>query len=407
MEFPQSRQMSWRTVYYATWASIGVLILVGVALWGIGRLAGAIAPFGIAFLFVFLMQGAVARLVQRGVGRSAAVAACFAVGFLVVSLALVFIVPVVTRQLVSFARDIHQYRAQVQSVIDQVLASRLFGDLSDMTVPDMLKDAAETLSLAGADLFVDAGNLVARGIVSTGTGLATIVFDLFLGTVIAYWTLRDLPKIRAELRVLAGDKYEDDLENLLSTVGRVVGGYLRGQTVASLVTGLLAGIGLAIIGVPYALVLGLITFVLNYVPYVGPIISAGLAGLMGLFIGWPQALVAIGIVIAAQQVTDLFITPRVMSDQVDLHPTLVIFSLLVGGVLLGFWGMILAIPVAATTKGLFVYYWEARTDRSLASEDGALFRAAPQSDGDDDLDGGVTPQERAIEVPNDDEGAGT
>ena len=72
------------------------------------------------------------------------------------------------------------------------------------------------------------------------------------------------------------------------------------------------------------------------------------------------------IVIAAQQVTDLFITPRVMSEQVDLHPTLVIFSLLVGGTLFGFSGMLFAIPVAATGKGLFVYYYEQRTKRQLA-----------------------------------------
>ena len=69
-----------------------------------------------------------------------------------------------------------------------------------------------------------------------------------------------------------------------------------------------------------------------------------------------------------------FVTPRVMSDQVDLHPMLVIFSLLVGGTLFGFWGMLFAIPVAATGKALFVYYYERRTQRQLATEDGALFR---------------------------------
>ncbi len=76
----------------------------------------------------------------------------------------------------------------------------------------------------------------------------------------------------------------------------------------------------------------------------------------------------------AQNVTDTFITPRVMSDQVDLHPILVIFSLLVGGSLFGIAGMLFAIPVAATGKGLFVYYYEQRTQRQLVTEDGALFK---------------------------------
>jgi hypothetical protein len=73
-----------------------------------------------------------------------------------------------------------------------------------------------------------------------------------------------------------------------------------------------------------------------------------------------------------------------MSAQVDLHPTLVIFSLLVGGSLFGIPGLIFAIPIAATGKGLFVYYYEQRTDRPLASQGGALFRD-PKCDPDEEL----------------------
>ena len=99
------------------------------------------------------------------------------------------------------------------------------------------------------------------------------------------------------------------------------------------------------------------------------------------------AVLAIAVVIGAQQLTDLFVTPRVMSEQVDLHPVLVIFSLLVGGTLFGFWGMTFAIPVAATVKGLFVYYYERKTNRSLASEDGAFFSSTQcDDDADEDCD---------------------
>ncbi len=384
MESNQGRLVRWRTLAYGAWAVIGVLVIMAVALWAIGRISGALVPFGLAFVFVFLTQGLVAALEARGMKRGVAVTACFAGAFVLVSLVVVFVFPLVGRELISFARAIPAYRDQAQAFIDGLLASRLLGDLRGIVVPVWLEDAASTISRSAAQVFVNIGNAIARGIVSTGSGLATVVFDLFLGAIIAYWTLRDLPKIRAELRVLAGDQYEDDLENLLSTVGRVVGGYLKGQTIASLVTGGLAGIGLAVIGVPYALVLGFLTFVLNYVPYIGPLVSGLVASVVGLFVGWPQALGAIAVVVAAQQLTDLFVTPRVMSEQVDLHPTLVIFSLLVGGALSGFWGMILAIPVAATAKGLFVYYWERRTNRSLATEDGALFRSSACGDGDAD-----------------------
>jgi len=213
-------------------------------------------------------------------------------------------------------------------------------------------------------------------------------FDLFIGIVVAFWLLKDLPTMQKEFVRLAGPRFEDDAENLVVTIDHMVGGYLKGQTIASLVTGAIVAIGLAIIGVPYALVLGLLTFILNYIPYIGPFIAGVAAAVVGLFVSPLTALLAIVIVVAAQQLTDTLVTPRVMSAQVNLHPTLVIFALLVGGTLFGITGMLFAIPVAATGKGLFVYYYERRTKRSLEREDGALFRAAPgeceEGESDDD-----------------------
>ncbi len=90
--------------------------------------------------------------------------------------------------------------------------------------------------------------------------------------------------MREEVLLIAGPKFEDDAELLIGTVNRVVGGYLKGQTIASLATGTLATIGLAIFHVPYALVLGILTVFLNYIPYVGPFIAGFVAGLVGLFV---------------------------------------------------------------------------------------------------------------------------
>ena len=96
--------------------------------------------------------------------------------------------------------------------------------------------------------------------------MVTGFFDIFIALVIAYWALKDLPKIREEILLIAGPKFEDDAELLIRTVTKVVGGYLKGQTIASLTTGTLATIGLAIFHVPYALVLGILTFVLQLHP---------------------------------------------------------------------------------------------------------------------------------------------
>lgn len=369
----------WRTTAFAVWAVIGILLLLAATALALARMSPALAPFILAFVFVFALQGPVRRLEDGGMPRGWAVAFWFLLFFTVLSFAIVFIAPPIGRELLAFSEAIPGLLEEGQKLLEQAQQQ-----VSAIVLPDWVSRAAVSVAESLSGLLVSWSNSIATAVLSAGSGFATVVFDVFLAVIISFWTLKDLPKIRAELRTLAGDRYEDDLENLLSTIGRMVGGYLKGQTVASIVTGFAVGVGLAILGVPYALVLGIITFVLNYVPYIGAFISGLIAATVALiFNGWVAALIAIAIAVLAQNLTDSLVTPRVMSEQVDLHPTLVIFSLLVGGTLFGFWGMILAIPVAATAKALFVYYWERKTSRQLATEDGALFRA-PTCDPEDE-----------------------
>ncbi|NTW29068.1 MAG: AI-2E family transporter [Coriobacteriia bacterium] len=366
---PEQRYSKWRTTAVIAWGSIGILVLIGAALVGMSHIVNALVPFALALLFAFLMRSPINALVSRGWSRGLAALTCILTVFIVIGGVLTFVIPPIGRQTVAFVGDIPKYLTQVENLIASLSARFTLA-----TLPTWVSDISTAISDQMSGVALAAGNGIAKGVVSAGSTMATGVFDIFIGFVIAYWILRDLPKIRQELAVLAGPKYERDLEHALATISRVVGGYLKGQTIASLVTGTLATIGLAILGVPYALVLGLMVFILNYVPYIGPMISALVAGLVGLLVGPWVGVGAVAVVVVAQNVTDNFVTPRVMSEQVDLHPTLVIFSLLVGGALFGIPGMVLAIPVAATAKGLFVYYYERKTERSLVSDDGALFR---------------------------------
>jgi len=375
------RLARWQTRFFTAWAAIGTIVLLSAALWGLSRISAALLPFLLAFLFVFLLRAPVAWLVGRGMTRSIAVVACYAGALVVLTVAGIFIFPSVGRQIAAFAEDAPAYIDQIQTFVEDMQQT-----FSDIVVPVWLSQSVRSIASSLTDIVVGLGDALAQGLLAAGSGLATFVFDAFIALVLAYWILKDLPKMRDEITVLAGRKYEDDVENLLDTLVRVVGGYLRGQTIASLVTGFIATVGLAIIGVPYALVLGIITFIFNYIPYIGPWIAGLIAALVALIVSPLTAVLAIGVVILAQQLTDNLVTPRVMSEQVDLHPTLVIFSLLVGGTLFGILGMIMSIPVAATGKGLFVYYFERKTRRSLTTEDGALFRS-PGSDEDEDDDG--------------------
>lgn len=354
------------------WAIIGWVIVVLGVLWLLGRISGALAPFFVGGIIALTLRGPVATLERKGLPRSAAVALSYVTAIAVLAVVGAFVVPALGAQLQQFLHDFPGYYGDVSAWWNNLL-----GQAQSVVLPDWVRKGIESLvSTVGAQLTKWASSL-AGGVISVGQSAATTVFDLVLGLVVGFWTLKDLPKVRDEVIDLFGEARRAEAEVVLETVLRVLGGYVRGQLIVSAVTGTLVAIGLSIIGVPYALILGIMSGLLNIIPYVGPAIGALVAATVGMFVSPLTALLAIVAVFAAQQITDIFITPRVMSEQVDLHPLLVIFSLLVGGTLAGFWGLLLAIPVAAISKGLFVYYFEKHTKRTLGSEDGALFRTRP------------------------------
>lgn len=381
MVTPEARYARWRTTATIVWSVIGALILLGAALWLFGKIAGAFTPFVIAFLFVFLLNVPVRALDRRGMSRGIATALCLGAGILLIAGIITFLVPTISRQAAAFAQNAPTYLASAERMIEAQQAR-----FSTVVVPAWVTTVVSSSSSQLSQAAVRVGNGLAGSIVNAGGGLASGVLSFMLAMVIAFWALKDLPKLREEIGLLAGPKYGQDVDHLMATITRVVGGYLKGQTIASLCTGLIAGIGFAILGIDYAIVLGVLTVILNYIPYIGPFVAGLIAALVALItVGPLAALLAIAVVVIAQNVTDNLITPRIMAEQVDLHPILVIFSLLVGGTLYGIVGMLFAIPVAATLKGLFVYYYEQRTDRQITTEDGALFRS-PACDPEDGTD---------------------
>lgn len=364
------------------WATIGWLILAAGVFWILRLVMPALVPFMMGAIIVLMLRTPVSLLEERGIKRAFAVGICYLVTLGALTLVSAFIVPAIVDQLQQFTTDMPRYYR-----LAEAWWSGLQGQVEAVVLPQWIRsgitDAVSSISSSIAKW----ASTLAGGVLSFGQSAATFLIDFVLAFVIGFWALKDLPQVRGDIMRLVGEHRRSEAEMIAETVLRVLGGYVRGQLVVSAVTGVLVWIGLALLGVPYALVLGLLTGILNVVPYVGPFIGGVSAAIVGLFVSPLIGLGAIGIVLGAQQLTDMFVTPRVMSEQVDLHPLLVILSLLVGGTLFGFWGLILAIPVAAIIKGLFVYYYEKHTDRVLATEDGVLFRSRST----DDDSGGACP----------------
>jgi predicted PurR-regulated permease PerM len=310
-------------------------------------------------------------LERRGLNRTLAVIACYLAAVAAVAVLLTFIVPPIYTQIGAFVAALPDYARKAYTLWDQMIVHPRSG----VAAPSWLQTVALSLrdqAVAGAGRW---SSVLAETAVSTGGSIAGGVIGFVLALIIGFYTLVDLPRLRDEVMLLAGPEWRDEMVRVFATVTRVLGGWLKGTLIQSTVVAVLLTVLLWVVGVrDYALAIGVLGGMFNVVPYVGPVLTAVLAAGAGLFVGGLTPLWAIAAVFAVQQFDSLFMAPRIMGDQVDLHPLLVMLALLVGATLFGVPGMVLSVPVAAIIKGLFVYWFEKRTSRQICTDDGALFR---------------------------------
>ncbi len=366
----------WSRVFTVTWSLVGIGVLLVAAGWVLGKISTALVPFVLAIILVFLFRGPVESLERRGVKRGLAVGICYLVSLVVFGVILGFLIPALVEQVREFVEAFPGYYERASEMFFE-----LQGRYETLIVPPWLEDALANLQDTITRQSAEWSRLLAKEIFSVGGSALSALVTTVVSLVVGFWILKDLPAINKEMLLLAGPRRRDEAAVVIATVSRVLGGYLRGMFTISLVTGVIVALGLSIIGVPYSLVIGLLALVLNFIPWIGPTLTAIIAGIAAAFVSPLHILGAVAICLGAQQVTEYFVQPRVMSENVDLHPLLVIFSLLAGSALFGLPGLLLGIPVAAIGKGLFVYYFEKYTDSKLTTEGGALFRA--RQDGDE------------------------
>jgi predicted PurR-regulated permease PerM len=349
-----------------------LLIIVGAMLY-VAR--AALLPYILGLVVAYLVLPFVnwlerrmpSRFRERGLARPLSILLVYLVGVAVLAGVIAFLVPVIGAQV----KDLWAARAELIGSASDLIQNLMARYQSD--VPDRVRQAIEdNLSQMSGRI----AGMVQDGLTQTVSAVTSTISFVLGFIVVPFWLfyiLNDQIKVSAGLMNLVPARFEDDVRNLLRISDDVFSAYIRGQLLLCLFIGVMATVGLMIVDVPYALVLGLVAGVFELIPFIGPLLGAVPGVIVAALVSWPTAGWAVLVFFIIQQVENLFLVPRISGHSVRLHPALVMVVLVVGNEAAGLWGMLLAVPVTALIRDVFKYLYLRISDEAV-SPDEALGR---------------------------------
>ncbi|BBM68893.1 AI-2E family transporter [Rhodothermus marinus] len=344
--------------------SVRALLLSGgflLLFWLLSQLRVVLIPFVVAYLLAYLSNPLVDLLERRlHVPRwvSALTVTVLVVGALAAILLL--LIPTIVGQLVELIRQMLNsvgelrrwlYENPLLDRLEEVLPIDRQALIQQFTtfLQQQLNALTQSLPDALATVAQSIGSLL---------GALTVLAIL---PMLIFYTLKDYPKLRDALISLFPK--HNGRRDYLMYAGTVVGNYLRGQLLISLIAAFNVSVALLIFDVPFGLLIGLLAGVLNLIPNLGAVLTNIIALLIALLFGDPpllDAVIVTGVLLGQGLLEASVLSPHILSHQVGLHPVLILLSLFVFGYFLGAFGLLIAVPTTAILVGFYQSYREAR-----------------------------------------------
>ena len=321
---------------------LAALVAAVVALY---VLRGILLPFVAGLALAYLLDPIADRIERTGVGRLGATLLILVVFVLVFILVLMLVVPLLFGQVEAFIDRLPQYVAKLQALAVEKggpLFERFGGtdSLAQMqnSVGDLLKQG--TAWMVG----------FLRGLWSGGQALVSVFALLVVSPVVAFYLLVDWDRMIAAVDGWVPVRNRETVRRLAREIDAAVAGFIRGQALVCLLLGTIYAVGLTLIGLNFAALIGMGAGLLSFIPYVGSltglIVSMGVA-IVQFWPDWTWILATLGVFVLGQFIEGNILSPKLVGASVGLHPVWLMFALLAFGSLFGFVGLLIAVPLAA------------------------------------------------------------
>ena len=340
------------------WTAVGVLALGYVFLIIAGSIRVIWLPIAFAAGLVFLLEPMV-RVFQR-IRLPRVVSVIFA--FLVVVALILAVVALILPTIRAQAQELGQQLPDLYLAgIDwaREVGTKLGVDvdeiLSQQAIEDWLNDPANQETVGNLLLGFGAGaGQVIRGVTEA---MAVLV----LAPVLAIYILIDLERFKSNSLNITPPRHREETAFVAGEVSTAMGSFVRGQLLVSVIVGIASSLGMWLIDLPFWLIIGILAGFLNLIPFLGPVVGGALAALVALLNGdLSQAIWAVLIFVAIQQVDNHVITPLVQRARVNLSPLVIILALIIGGSVAGLLGVLVAVPMTAAIRIIVGHLWRTR-----------------------------------------------
>jgi predicted PurR-regulated permease PerM len=333
------------------------LAAVILVLWILGPV---LLPFVAAMALAYILDPLTTKLQRCGIYRPLAALATIGSVVLALVVLILLIAPILVAQLSDLGQNIPGYVRKVQSLIadpSRPWLQRLLGNgisSGDKSVGDLV-----TQGMGWFTTFL--GSLWAGG-----RALVSILSLLVITPVVTFYLLNDWPRLVRTLDGWVPLQHRQTVHVIARDINAAIAGYVRGQSLVCLLLGIYYAVGLTLVGLNFGLLIGLISGLITFIPYVGSMTGLLLALAVAIAQFWPDwswILVVVGIFLTGQVLEGYVLTPKLVGESVGLHPVWLMFSLFAFGYLFGFVGLLAAVPLAAA-MGVLVRFGLQRYRRS-------------------------------------------
>jgi predicted PurR-regulated permease PerM len=320
---------------------VGALVVFIAALW---LLKPILLPFVAGMALAYLLDPVARRAQQVGIPRAVSALLIVTLVIVVLVAAAMLATPILAGQFSAFMEKLPGYVERLQSLV------------TDPSRPWLAKVFGDALPEAGASIseMVTQGSgfltTFLRSVWSGGRALFSILSLLVITPVVAIYLLCDWDKVVSTVDSWIPLPYRETVRGLAREMDAAIAGFVRGQALVCLILAVFYAVGLTLVGLNFGLLIGLMTGVFAFVPYVGALTGFLIAGIVTVAQFWPNwssMLLVLGVFALGQVLEGYIISPKLVGSKVGLHPVWLMFSLIAFGYLFGFVGLLIAIPVAA------------------------------------------------------------